>query len=79
MTKAPLHSRCEHCGASFVHRRWAQRFCTHWCSAQHRAKLPKPLPQYAHDGRLSDELQREVRAARAEAATAPLYRPGGGL
>jgi hypothetical protein len=79
MTKAPLHSRCEHCGASFVHRhrgRSTQRFCSHWCATQHTAKSPRPRPRYEHDGRLSVELQREVAAARAEAPSAPLFRPG---
>jgi hypothetical protein len=33
-------------------------------------------PRYTYDGRLSDQLWREIHAARAEAATAPLYRRG---
>jgi hypothetical protein len=43
--------------------------------SRHFAARP-PRPRYTYDGRLSDALWREIHAARAEAATAPLFRPG---
>jgi hypothetical protein len=68
---------CEHCGQAFLPGKATSRFCTHRCDAASRrlARIPA-RPRYAYDGRLSPELQREVAAARAEAPTAPLYRPG---
>jgi hypothetical protein len=49
------------------------RFCSRQCR---KLSHEPPIRRYAYDGRLSAELQREVAAARAEAATAPLFRPG---
>jgi hypothetical protein len=71
---------CEHCGQAFLPRKATSRFCSRICDANRRrlARIPE-RPQYAYTGRLSDALQREVDAARAEAPTAPLYRPGATL
>jgi hypothetical protein len=66
---------CAFCAKAF--RPWNKRtrFCSVFCANRSRIVEP-PVPQYAYRGRLSPELQREVAAARAEAATAPLFRPG---
>ena len=66
---------CAGCGGTFRPKHAPQRFCCRAC----RGRSPVALRRYAYAGRLSDELRREVAAARAEAATAPLYRPGGVL
>jgi hypothetical protein len=70
-----LDRPCAFCAKVFRPGRATSRFCSHLCAGRGRIVEP-PVPQYAYRGRLSDELQREVSAARAEAATAPLYRPG---
>jgi hypothetical protein len=71
---------CEYCGQAFRPSKATGRFCSHACDANARRMARIPVrPRYAYGGRLSDELQREIHAARAEQATAPLYRPGGGL
>jgi hypothetical protein len=69
---------CEHCGALYVPGRAPQRsrFCSWRCRAESEGRVLPPRPRYVYDGRLSAELQREVAAARAEMATAPLFRPG---
>jgi hypothetical protein len=77
-TLADLHCPC--CGKQFHPKHATARFCSRKCLAVSRRLAAIPArPRYAHDGRLSDELQREVAAARAEAPSAPLYRPGTSL
>jgi hypothetical protein len=71
---------CEQCAQPFRPPHAKGKFCSRECLSQHRVGAARyTRPRYAYDGRLSAELQREVNAARAEAATAPLYRPGGVL
>ena len=61
------------------------RFCSRACVDRNKVdahldrRNSRTRPHYAYAGRLSDELRREVAAARAEMATAPLYRPGTSL
>ena len=76
--------RCAFCAQVFHPRHATTRFCSRVCKSRGHRLVPAPAPAprrpvYAYAGRLSDALQREVAAARAEAATAPLYRPGGVL
>jgi hypothetical protein len=70
-----LDRSCAYCAKVF--RPWNKRtsFCSRFCANRSRIVEP-PVPQYAYRGRLSDALWREIHAARAEAATAPLFRPG---
>ena len=68
---------CASCARTFRPKHATQRFCSRGCKDQGRSRSPVSLRRYAYDGRLSDALWREIHAARAEAATAPLYRPGG--
>jgi hypothetical protein len=63
---------CAGCGGTFRPAHATTRFCCRAC----RGRTPVARPRYAYDGRLSDALWREIHAARAEAATAPLFRPG---
>lgn len=71
---------CEQCAQPFRPPHAKGRFCSRECLSQHRVRAPRRArPLYAYNGRLSDALWREIHAARAEAATAPLYRPGGML
>jgi hypothetical protein len=65
---------CEYCGTSYRPKHAVSRFCSRQCR---KLSHEPPIRRYAYDGRLSDALWREIHAARAEAATAPLYRPGG--
>ena len=68
---------CEQCRQSFRPPHATGRFCSRECLSEHRimaARRHRPL--YTYNGRLSDALWREIHAARAEQATAPLYRPG---
>jgi hypothetical protein len=67
---------CAYCGKSFRPRHATTRFCSLACGNSSRFNAKPPRPLYTYSGRLSEALQREVSAARAEAATAPLYRPG---
>lgn len=68
---------CEQCRQPFRPPHANSRYCSRECLSEHRMMAARrPRPRYAYDGRLSAELRREVAAARAEAATAPLYRPG---
>ena len=71
---------CVYCAKVFRPKHTTTRFCSRGCvnSGRHNA-APPPRRRYAYTGRLSDALWREIHAARAEAATAPLYRPGGVL
>lgn len=71
---------CAHCGKRFRPHRATSRFCSLACVTRSRHLNARPeRPRYAYNGRLSDALWREIHAARAEAATAPLYRPGASL
>ena len=68
---------CACCGKRFHPKRATSRFCSIGCGLKARHFAARPSrPRYAYDGHLSAELQREVAAARAEAPSAPLYRPG---
>jgi hypothetical protein len=67
---------CEYCGTWYLPSKAGSRFCTRRCAAQSQGQPVPPRPLYAYNGRLSDGLWREIHAARAEMATAPLYRPG---
>lgn len=67
---------CGFCGKQFRPKHATTRFCSLSCSNSSRFNAIPPRARYAYTGRLSDELQREVAAARAEARDAPLYRPG---
>ena len=69
---------CAYCAKVFRPRKSSRRFCSVFCSNRSRIVEP-PAPQYVYRGRLSDALWREIHAARAEAPSAPLYRPGDGL
>jgi hypothetical protein len=68
---------CACCSKRFRPKHATTRFCSRRCKdqGQRLARAPR-RPLYAYDGRLSDALWREIHAARAEQATAPLYRPG---
>jgi hypothetical protein len=69
--------QCENCGTAYRPFRGTQRFCSRRCKGESQGKGGPPAStQYTYDGRLSDPLWREIHAARAEAAGAPLYRPG---
>ena len=70
---------CAFCGKQFRPKHATTRFCSMGCSNSSRFNAKPPRPLYTYSGRLSDALWREIHAARAEMATAPLYRPGGGL
>ena len=71
---------CAHCGKRFRPKRATTRFCSLSCVSRSRHLNARPeRPRYTYSGRLSDALWREIHAARAEMATAPLYRPGGVL
>lgn len=82
-TLADLHCPC--CGKRFHPKRAITRFCSRACVDRNKVNAhldrhnSRTRPRYAYDGRLSDALWREIHAARAEAATAPLYRPGTSL
>ena len=82
-TLADLHCPC--CGKRFHPKRATTRFCSRACVDRNKVNAhldrhnSRTRPHYAYAGRLSDELRREVAAARAEAGDAPLYRPGGVL
>ena len=82
-TLADLHCPC--CGKRFHPKRAITRFCSRACVDRNKVNAhlerhnSRTRPQYAYRGQLSAELQREVAAARAEMATAPLYRPGASL
>jgi hypothetical protein len=67
---------CAYCGKSFRPRHATTRFCSLSCSNTSRYNARPERPRYTFNGRLSDALWREIHAARAEQATAPLYRPG---
>jgi hypothetical protein len=71
---------CEYCGQAFRPPRATSRFCSRACRDDGHRRSPAPSPvarrSFAYNGRLSDALWREIHAARAEAATAPLFRPG---
>jgi hypothetical protein len=71
---------CAACGKRFRPKHATTRFCSRACRDHSHRRSPAPAPvarrSYAYNGRLSDALWREIHAARAEAATAPLYRPG---
>jgi hypothetical protein len=70
---------CAFCGKRFRPKRATTRFCSRTCSNTGRYNARPERARYAFNGRLSDALWREIHAARAEAPTAPLYRPGGVL
>jgi hypothetical protein len=67
---------CAYCGKSFRPKHATTRFCSLSCNTSSRFNAKPTRPRYAYNGRLSDALWREIHAARAEQATAPLYRPG---
>jgi hypothetical protein len=68
---------CEQCRQSFRPSHSNGRYCSRECLSEHRMMAARRTrPRYVYDGRLSDELRREVAAARAEQAMAPLFRPG---
>ena len=71
---------CEQCRQPFRPHHVNARFCSRECLSEHRVGAARyTRPRYAYAGRLSDELQREVAAARDEAPATPLWRPGGVL
>lgn len=71
---------CVHCGKRFRPHRATSRFCSLSCVTRSRHLNAQPGRQrYTYNGRLSDELWRVIHLVRAEAATAPLYRPGASL
>ena len=71
MLRQAVPPQARHNAVLLPARAWiATRSTPIWSSRQ-----PHPAT-YAYRGQLSAELQREVAAARAEAATSPLYRPG---
>jgi hypothetical protein len=65
---------CEYCGTAYRPKHATSRFCSRQCR---KLSHEPPIRLYTYNGRLSDALWREIHAARAEMATAPLYRPGG--
>jgi hypothetical protein len=70
---------CAFCGGAFRPKHATTRFCSRVCGSSSRFNARPARPQYAYRGRLSDELWRVIHLIRAEAQTAPLYRPGTSL
>ena len=70
---------CAFCGGRFRPRHATTRFCSRVCGSSSRFNARPERPRYTYNGRISDALWREIHAARDEMASAPLYRPGGGL
>lgn len=70
---------CEYCHAAYRPWKRTQRFCSVRCFSEHRSSQAPARVQYAYRGRLSEELWRQIHAAKAEAPTAELYRPGAAI
>ena len=69
---------CLYCGRGFRPWNASSQYCSRRCGMFARGGQLK-RGEYTYRGRLSDALWREIHAARSEAATAPLYRPGASL
>lgn len=70
---------CEICGHAYRPGHATSRFCSRRCTGLSKSLPTGRTTQYAYHGRLSDELWRQILAARAEAPTTDLYRPGASI